>query len=104
MTKVVVHVDDPKRVALAVGNVQNLRVALPATEVIVVVNGPAITSLTTAAWQPLLAAGVEIDACHNAMVSHQLTASMLPAGVVVVPAGVARIVTLQASGAAYLKP
>jgi len=71
-----------------------------------VVNGPAITTLTTGAWEPLQQTlpQVEIDACHNAMASHQMTAAQLPAHVTVVPAGVVRIVDLQAVGYAYLRP
>ncbi|WP_125766638.1 DsrE family protein [Lapidilactobacillus wuchangensis] len=106
MVKVVIHVDEAVKVQLAIGNVQNLLAALPTSEVIVVVNGPAITTLPAGAWANLLKQlpQVELDACHNAMVSHQITATDLPAGVTVVAAGVVRIVELQGQGFAYLKP
>ena len=102
MTNLVVHVDEPAKVATAISNVQNFLAARPTSTVVVVVNGPAIPTLATGAWKPL--PQVEIDACHNAMVSHQMTAAQLPASVTVVPAGVVRIVDLQAVGYAYLRP
>ena len=104
MTNLVVHVDEPAKVATAISNVQNFLAARPTSTVVVVVNGPA--TLVTGAWKPLQQTlpQVEIDACHNAMVSHQMTAAQLPASVTVVPAGVVRIVDLQAVGYAYLRP
>ncbi|ETY73814.1 DsrE family protein [Lactiplantibacillus fabifermentans] len=106
MAKVVVHVDEAAKVAMAQGNVQNLLAALPTSEVIIVVNGPAITTLTTSDWSAFMSANpqVEVDACRNAMNSHQLVPADLVTGVQVVPAGVVRIVELQALGFAYLKP
>lgn len=73
MTNLVVHVDEPAKVATAISNVQNFLAARPTSTVVVVVNGPAITTLATGAWEPLQQTlpQVEIDACHNAMVSHQ---------------------------------
>lgn len=104
--KVVVHVDEAAKVALAIGNVQNLLAARPNSEVIVVVNGPAITTLTTGDWAPLLTGTpqVEVEACQHAMNSHQVTSADLPATVTVVPAGVVRLVELQSLGFAYLRP
>ncbi|POD83192.1 DsrE family protein [Lactiplantibacillus plantarum] len=85
MTNLVVHVDEPAKVATAISNVQNFLAARPTSTVVVVVNGPAITTLVTGAWKPLQQTlpQVEIDACHNAMVSHQMTAAQLPASVTV---------------------
>lgn len=106
MVKVVVHVDEAAKVRLAIGNVRNLLAAVPTSEVVVVVNGPAITTIPAGAWADLLSQlpQVELDACHNAMDSNQITATDLPAGVTVIAAGVVRIVELQEQGFAYLKP
>lgn len=106
MVKVVVHVDEAAKVHLAIGNVRNLLAAVPTSEVVVVVNGPAITTIPAGAWADLLSQlpQVELDACHNAMVGNQITAADLPTGVTVVAAGVVRIVELQEQGFAYLKP
>ncbi|MFB9770133.1 DsrE family protein [Lactiplantibacillus modestisalitolerans] len=106
MSQIVVHVDEVAKVALAIGNVKNFLKARPTSTVVVVVNGPAITSLITGAWQPLLTQlpQVEVDACANALASHHLTAQQLPATVQVVPAGVVRIIELQEQGYAYLRP
>lgn len=105
MVKVVVHVDEAAKVHLAIGNVRNLLAAEPASEV-VVVNGPAITTFPAGAWADLLnqVPQVELDACHHAMVSNQIAATDLPAGVTVVAAGVVRIIELQEQGFTYLKP
>ncbi|MFC6181102.1 DsrE family protein [Lactiplantibacillus daowaiensis] len=106
MPKVVVHIDEVAKVAMAMGNVRNLLAALPTSKVIIVVNGPAVTTLTSADWATFITDNpqVEIDACHNALMSHQLVATDLVAGVKVVPAGVVRIVELEAQGFNYLKP
>ncbi|RRK11088.1 hypothetical protein D1831_03855 [Lactiplantibacillus garii] len=106
MSKLVVHVDEPAKVGMAIGNVRNFLALRAMSTVVIVVNGPAITTLADGKWAPLLTTlpQVELDACHNAMASHQLTAADLPAGVTVVPAGVVRLVELQEQGYAYLKP
>ncbi|MDV0431207.1 DsrE family protein [Lactiplantibacillus sp. DA1] len=106
MTNLVVHVDEPAKVAMAISNVQNFVAVRPTSTVVVVVNGPAITTLTTSVWDGLRLTlpQVEIDACHNAMISHQISKAQLPATVTIVPAGVVRIVDLQAEGYAYLRP
>ncbi|WEE34925.1 DsrE family protein [Lactiplantibacillus paraplantarum] len=106
MTNLVVHVDEPAKVAMAISNVQNFVAVRPTSTVVVVVNGPAITTLITSAWDALRQAlpQVEIDACHNAMASHQISKAQLPSTVTIVPAGVVRIADLQAEGYAYLRP
>ncbi|WP_152668316.1 DsrE family protein [Lactiplantibacillus herbarum] len=106
MLKVVIHVDEIAKVTMAIGNCRNLLAVEPTASVVMVVNGPAITTLTTGMWQPLLIElpQITVDACHNAMVSHQVAVEDLAAGVTVVPAGVVRIVELQNQGYAYLKP
>lgn len=106
MSNVVIHVDEPQKVAMAIGNSRNFLALRPTSTLVIVVNGPAITTLTTGAWDALLTdlPQVEVDACQNAMRSHQLTAADLPTGVTVVPAGVVRLVELQEQGYAYLKP
>jgi len=106
MAKVVVHVDDVSKVAMAFSNVHNLITALPTSEVIVVVNGPAVTTLTSDDWAMFMQENpqVEVDACHNALVSHDVSTAELTAGIKVVPAGVVRIVELETLGFSYLKP
>lgn len=106
MSKVVFHVDEADKVDLVIGNVRNFLTARPTSTVVIVVNGPAIMTLTTTVWEAMLTElpQVEIDACHNAMAGHQLTAADLPVTVTVVPAGVVRLAELQEQGYAYLKP
>lgn len=106
MAKVVVHVDDVDKVTMAQGNVHNLLAAMPTSEIVMVVNGPAVTTLTGDKWTAFLQANpmVEVDACQNALRSHQIATTDLVAGAKVVPAGVARIVELETQGFSYLKP
>lgn len=106
MTNLVVHVDEPEKVSMAISNVRNFLDLRPTSTVVIVVNGPAITTLTTPAWNDMLQdlPQVEVDACHNAMASHHIQADQLPDGATVVPAGVVRLVDLQDAGYAYLRP
>ncbi|AVK64782.1 hypothetical protein C5Z26_03975 [Lactobacillus sp. CBA3606] len=106
MAKVVVHLDEVAKVAMVMSNIENLLAAEPTSEIVLVVNGPAVTTLTSAVWQPFIQAQpqVELDACQNALTSHHVAISDLVAGVTVVPAGVVRIVELEGHGFAYLRP
>lgn len=106
MANVVVHVDDVDKVETAFSNVHNLIMALPTSEIVIVVNGAAVTTLVDATWTEFMQANpqVEVDACHNALASHQVEEADLIDGVRVVPAGVVRIVELEELGFRYLKP
>ncbi|MFC6164079.1 hypothetical protein ACFP3T_05275 [Lactiplantibacillus dongliensis] len=106
MAKVVVHVDDVDKVETAFSNVHNLITTLPTSEIVIVVNGAAVTTLVDVMWTEFMQDNpqVEVDACHNALVSHQVEVADLVAGVRVVPAGVVRIVELEELGFRYLKP
>lgn len=103
--KVIFHIDDLDRWQMAHGNVKNLLEQDTTVEVIVVVNGPAITGyLDKNNLSFIQMNGVKFHACNNAMNSHQITATMLPKEVEVVPAGVYDIVKLQSAGFSYIKP
>lgn len=106
MAKVVVHVDDVEKVQMAFSNVQNLLADLPTSEIIMVINGPAVTTLTSPSWNRFMTANpqVEIDACRNALASHQMSTAELKAQIKVVPSGVVRLVELEGQGAAYIRP
>ncbi|BDZ31278.1 hypothetical protein RA086_08680 [Lactiplantibacillus sp. WILCCON 0030] len=106
MTKVVVHVDEVAKVSMAFSNVQNLLTAAPTSEIVIVVNGPAVTTLTLKSWEDFMTAcpQVEVDACQNALTSQQVPITELATGVQVVPAGVVRIVSLESQGFVYLRP
>lgn len=106
MAKIVVHVDDVEKVQMAFSNVQNLLVELPTSKVIMVINGPAVTTLTSLSWNQFMTANpqVEVDACRNALASHQMSTAELNAQIKIVPSGVIRLVELEGQGAAYIRP
>jgi len=106
MAKIVVHVDDVEKVQMAFSNVQNLLTDLPTSEIFMVINGPAVTTLTSTSWAKFMTANpqVEVDACQNALTSHHVATTDLRTQIVVVPSGVVRLVELEGQGAAYIRP
>lgn len=106
MAKIVVHVDDVEKVQMAFSNVQNLLTDLPTSEIFMVINGPAVTTLTSTSWNQFMTANpqVEVDACKNALASHHVPTAELNAQIKVVPSGVVRLVELEEQGAIYIRP
>ncbi|WP_040535330.1 DsrE family protein [Schleiferilactobacillus shenzhenensis] len=112
MTKVVFHVDELEKWDHALSNVQNLlaygKSSGTSYTIVVLINGDAIMGYLVARLRDqvdtLQSAGVAFHACHNSMQSHGLADSQLPAGVTVVPAGVADLAALQDDGYRYIKP
>ena len=110
----VIHVDDndPARLGLALSNVANYRTGLPGEEfrIVLVANGPAVQLFTAEHKElaetasKLMAEGLSIRLCNNALTKFQVPAESLWPGCVVVPAGVVEIVKLQREGFAYLRP
>jgi intracellular sulfur oxidation DsrE/DsrF family protein len=110
--KVVFHIDELEKWDHTLGNIQNLiaygQSQQTAYDIVVLVNGDAIMGYlvtrlrdTITKLQPQ---GVSFHACNNAMNSHGVRTEQLPAGVVVVPAGVADLIALQDAGYRYIKP
>ena len=109
-----VHVDDndSARLNLAFSNVANYMAALPDTSfrVTMVLNGPAVQLLTGAheelakTGEALMAQGLSMKACQNALRKFGIEAESLWKGIEVVPAGIVEIVRLQREGFAYLRP
>ena len=110
----VVHVDDndPGRLNFAFNNVANYKAGLPGEEfrVVMVANGPAVRLFTrdnaelAARGAGLMAEGLSIRLCNNALKSFNVSPDDLWEGCEVVPAGVVEIVKLQREGFAYLRP
>lgn len=110
----IIHVDDndPARLNLAFNNVANYKAGLPGENfrVVMVANGPAVQLFTRANAEQkargaaLMAEGLSIRLCNNALKAFQVSAEDLWEGCEVVPAGVVEIVKLQREGFAYLRP
>jgi intracellular sulfur oxidation DsrE/DsrF family protein len=107
--RVVLHVSDPDGWPPALSNLNNLTTQFPEIGVRVVVDGGGVyvfqgeNDLTTE-LEKVAGAGVEIQACHNALDEKQIDPSTLPSFVQVVPGGVPALIEAQNAGYRYVKP
>ncbi|KRM79247.1 hypothetical protein FC84_GL001421 [Lapidilactobacillus dextrinicus DSM 20335] len=104
--KIVFHIDELEKWPVAQGNLVNTLV-VPNIDMVVVVNGVAITGYLQPEVQKFIAqyqSQIAFHACHNAMQAHDITADQLSKGVKVVPAGIIDLVNLQNQGYRYIKP
>lgn len=112
MIKVVVHVDEPEKWPLALGNVRNLHRSLEGSEgaLEIVANSVAVGALRArgavhaSEISDLVAKGIRFCVCNNALKSLSLPVEELLPGMTVVPAGVRELVDRQMEGYAYLRP
>ena len=107
--KIVFHVSDPDGWAPALSNVRNMVAQYPDAKLRLVVDGGGIYLLAgpsdmTPLFAKLAAAGVEFQACHNALREKKIDPASVPPGVKVVPAGVVALAESQRDGYAYIKP
>ncbi|WP_101538927.1 DsrE family protein [Acidithiobacillus marinus] len=106
--------DNPARWNLALNNAQNLLnyFGQEKVQVVVVAFGPGIkvylpNSPVASRIAAINAEGVEFDVCHNSMEAFKKKTGHLPKldpSVVIVPAGIVRIMQLEHAGFAYVKP
>ena len=103
------HVDanDPAVLAFAFVNVRNYMNGLPGKEFELVLVAklfvPAQAELQKTA-EELMARGLKLRLCKNALDANKMTAADLWPGCEVVPAGLVEIVELQNKGFAYIRP
>lgn len=118
--KVVFHIDERAKWPMVIGNVKNLLKEPVAADWIVevLVNGGAVnvfggqkdseteeeSTKIAQGMTGLLASGAGIKVCANSLRGWGIDPQALPAGVVVVPAGVVYLVQVQAEGYAYIRP
>lgn len=107
--KIVFHVSDPDGWAPALSNVRNMKAQYPDALLRVVVDGGGVYMLAgrsdvTPEFARFAAAGVEFQACHNALHEKKIDPAAVPPGVKVVPAGVVALAQSQRDGYAYIKP
>ena len=114
------HVDanDPAVLAFAFVNARNYMNGLPGKEfeLVLVANGPAVKLFVPAQAElqktgdfgkpaeELMARGLKLRLCKNALDANKMTAADLWPGCEVVPAGLVEIVELQNKGFAYIRP
>lgn len=114
--RVVYHLDDADRIIFVLGNLQNHvdGVGGPGKgDIRLVVHGPALRAFhalaaedyTLSTMQKLVGEGVGFEACANTMKAQGVKLDDLITGFVVAEkGGVVRLVELQQSGYAYLRP
>lgn len=103
--KVVFHIDELDKWVETSHNVANLLKDAPETDIVVSVNGIAITGyLDEKHLDFIQLEGVAFHACNNAMKANHINPDSLPENVEVVPAGVLDLIKLQHAGYAYIKP
>lgn len=114
---VIFHVDKEENWELAIGNIRNmLRYGKEQQEefhIELLANSKAVKQYVnhttekdglTTAFQELLAEGVDVCACHNALNSLHIQEEDLIEGIRVVPAGVVELAQRQQEGYSYIKP
>lgn len=115
MKKVVYHIDEMRKWPQLLGNVKNMlryyEEQKEENEIVVVVNGEAVTLyLADPSNEELMQSiafmkqGVAFHVCYNSIKGWEIKEDTLPCGIVIVPAAVADIVTLEEQGFCYIKP
>ncbi len=115
--KVIFHVNEDKRIFIAIGNIKNLiKDIVPVKpEIELIINGDAITVFSDKTlikkMMIIHKLGVTIIACRNSIRMFceenpgcPIAEDKLPSFVKVVPAGVTEIIKKQHDGYAYIKP
>ena len=107
--KIVLHVSDPDGWPPALSNARNLAQKYPAVKVRVIADGGGVygyqgSTDIVSVMSTTAKAGVEFQACRNALDEKQIPVTSLPPYVKVVPAGVIALAEAQGEGYAYIKP
>ena len=107
--KIVLHVSDPDGRPPALSNARNLAQKYPAVKVRVIADGGGVygyqgSNDIVSVMSTTAKAGVEFQACRNALDEKQIPVTSLPPYVKVVPAGVIALAEAQGEGYAYIKP
>jgi uncharacterized protein len=114
--KVVFHIDEMYKWALALGNVRNFIKDIGVAEyyIEIVTNAEAVkifadtnneeTHELLQEMEGLVQQGIKIMVCRNALQANAVQEINLPEFVTVVSAGITRLVMLQGEGYCYIKP
>lgn len=107
--KIVLHVSEADAWPAALSNARNLSGKYPAVKVRVIADGSGVygyqgSNDVVIAMAATAKAGVEYQACNNALDEKKIPVSSMPPFVKVVPAGVISLAESQAEGFAYVKP
>jgi hypothetical protein len=113
--KVVLHIDEEneERLALALNNIKNLlkEVPLKKVSIALLANGPAVKNFMTN--MPLerselitsyFDSNVRVYLCNNSMTKYDINRDEIHEKCTIVKAGILKLIELQQSGYAYVKP
>ncbi len=124
MLKALIHVNEPEKWQVAIGNIKNLLrdVGDNGVEVIVVSNGAGVKGYVGGVEQggavcalpgqgslrnemeELSKRGVKFLACKNALMANNIDERLLPEFVKVITSGMTELIRRQSEGFAYIKP
>jgi intracellular sulfur oxidation DsrE/DsrF family protein len=107
--RVVIHLDEREKAALALRSAKNLVTDLEGVEVEVVTHADGVEGLraggpNTDLMGLLVGQGVRFLVCEQALRSRNLTPENFPDYVSTVPSGIVELVVRQAEGWCYLRP
>ncbi|WP_062322878.1 DsrE family protein [Halolactibacillus sp. JCM 19043] len=108
MRRVIFHLDESDKWQLALNNVNNM-VDYASEEVILLVNGPAISGLVKTSevsdrLKHVLNKEVKVKACLVSLTNKGISQTDLVEGIDTVPSGVVYLSDQQHHGASYIKP
>lgn len=109
MYKVVFHVTEKNKWGMVLSNAQNVKNAMPETDIIVISVGEAILSYTKDSdiKEELKAAselGIGFIGCNNSLNARGLSPEELLDFIEVVPAGMVEMIKRQSDGYIYIRP
>lgn len=112
MLQAVIHVNfaDPERQEDAMGNIENILIAVPAAHLEVVCHGKGINLLLTKEskhfdkLEALMKQGVQFVACENTLKKRALEKDALMPGVTTVASGAVEVIRKQHEGYGYFRP
>lgn len=99
--KALIHINTEQGMTRAQGNLKNLLKFDDVSEIIALINGPAITLVTQDF--PFIE-GIKYQVCRNSLQSNHIDENTLDVRFEVVPSGVHQILILQNKGYGYIKP
>ncbi len=107
--RIVIHLDEREKAALALRNAKNLITDLEVVEVEMVVHADGVEGLraggpNTDLMDLLAGHGVRFVICANTLRSRGLSEGDFPGYVETVPSGIVELVVRQAEGWCYLRP
>lgn len=109
MYKVVFHIVEKNKWGMVLKNAQNIKNAMPTTEIVIISVGESILGYSTdtdikADLEAAKTLEIDLIACNNSLEAFEVAKEDLLEIVEVVPAGMVEMVKRQADGYFYIRP